>query len=73
MDPQILTIIVAAISGGGLSQILRIAIDSWSTARGRRARTSQQLADWRECAYRARAWAIEHGATDDDIGTKPTW
>lgn len=71
IDPSIVTIIVAILTGGIGREILVWLLDRWKQASGKKRTTAQREAEWREALARARFMLSERGVPEEDLPDYP--
>jgi len=71
IDPSILAIILAILTGGIGREILVGLLDRWKQASGKKRTTAQREAEWREALARARFMLSEHGVPEEDLPDYP--
>ena len=72
IDPSILAIILAILTGGIGREILVWTQDRWKQASGRKHTSAQREAEWREALARARFMLSERGVPEEDLPDYPT-
>ena len=71
IDPSILAIILAILTGGIGREILVWLLDRWKQASGKKRTTAQREAEWREALARARFMLSERGVPEEDLPDYP--